>query len=599
MRVFRSASASRTTLASLGALYVLVVVLTVVLINRILVTPPDFNLGFAWVLIVFGALFAVGLVAAVMVSIVRLLRDRQQGRPGSGFKGRLTGFFALVVFLAAVPQGIVSVSFLAAGFDVVFQSETSQAISDGLAVTLDYYEENIRTLRMLADDGTVEEVLNRRLPDVLSGDVDGDTSLEIWPEFLQRVPTTEAVQVFDSTGGEIAVLGNAEFARRTMPSVGGIRDDPTVTRGTIAGISALQLVVPVSQGPAAVVVLTARVPERLEQTARSLTAAQELFERFERLRSPLLLVLTAVYGVFAAPILLLSILAGFFLSDRIMRPIEALEDATRRVSEGDYSVRILTRPGDDLGVLVVSFNRMVTELDRTRRRMAQAEKVQAWQEIAQRLAHEVKNPLTPIKLAAERLQRRYQAGAADFEEVMDRTVSTIIREVDALTALLNEFRSFSRMPEPQFVQVHLGELLREVSDVYRDHPGVSISLEGVPEQMWISADRGQLRQVFVNLITNAVEAAGGSVSLLISAHEVQRGRQSICRVRVEDDGPGIPEDLRESLFDPYVTSKNRGTGLGLAIVERIVFDHDGRISYESAPGSGTTFVIDLPVEQAL
>ena len=346
------------------------------------------------------------------------------------------------------------------------------------------------------------------------------------------------------------------------------------------------------------VVLTARVPERLERTARSLTAAQELFERFERLRSPLLLVLTAVYGVFAAPILLLSVLAGFFLSDRIMRPIEALEDATRRVSEGDYNVRILTRPGDDLGVLVVSFNRMVTELDRTRRRMAQAEKVQAWQEIAQRLAHEVKNPLTPIKLAAERLQRRYRAGAADFEEVMDRTVATIVREVDALTALLNEFRSFSRMPEPQFEQVHLGELLREVSDVYRDHPGVSVSLEGVPEQMWISADRGQLRQVFVNLITNAVEAAGGSVSMLISAHEVQRGRQSICRVRVEDDGPGIPEDLRESLFDPYVTSKNRGTGLGLAIVERIVFDHDGRISYESAPGSGTTFVIDLPVEQA-
>lgn len=597
MKVFRSASASRTTLASLGALYVLVVVLTVVLINRILVAPPDFDLGFAWVLVVFGALFAVGLIAAVVVSIIRLLRDRQQGRPGSGFKGRLTGFFALVVFLAAVPQGIVSVSFLAAGSDVVFRSGTSQAISDGLAVTLDYYEKNIRDLQVLASDGTVEEVLNRRLPQALNGN--DEPAQEIWPEFLQRIPTTEAVQVFDRSGGEIAVLGDREFARRSVPSLGGIGGEPTVTRGTIAGIAALQLVVPISEGPASVVVLTARVPELVEQTARSLTDAQELFGRFEALRVPLLFVLTAVYGVFAAPILLLSILAGFFLSDRIMRPIEALEDATRRVAEGDYSVRILTRPGDDLGVLVVSFNRMVTELDRTRRRMAQAEKVQAWQEIAQRLAHEVKNPLTPIKLAAERLQRRYQAEAVDFEEVLHRTVSTIIREVDALTALLNEFRSFSRMPEPQFVQMYLGELLREVSDVYRDNPSVSISLTGVPEQMRISADRGQLRQVFVNLITNAVEAAGGTVSMLISAHEVQRDRQSICRVRVEDDGPGIPEDLRESLFDPYVTSKNRGTGLGLAIVERIVFDHDGRISYESAPGSGTTFVLDLPMEQGL
>ncbi len=599
VRVLRSASASRTTLASLGALYVLVVVLTVALINRVLITPPDFDFGFAWVLFVFGALFAIGLIGAVGVSIFRLVRDRQTGRPGSGFKAQLTGFFALVVFLSAVPQGIVSVSFLASGFDVIFQSNTAQAISDGLAVTLDYYENSIRDFRILADDGTLEEAVARHLPET-SG-TDETEFREIWPEILRRIPATEAVQVFDQTGAELLVLGDRAFARRTMPGTSGRGGDATVTRGTIGGVPALQLVAPISvpDVSAAVVVVTARVPERLEQTARSLTAAQELFTRFERLRSPLLFVLIAMYGVFAAPILLLSILAGFFLSDRIMRPIEALEDATRRVAEGDYSVRILTRPGDDLGVLVVSFNRMVTELDRARRRMAQAEKVQAWQEIAQRLAHEVKNPLTPIKLAAERLQRRYQASAPDFEDVLDRTVSTIIREVDALTALLNEFRSFSRMPEPQFEQIPLAELLRHVADIFRDQHDVSISLAGVSDELIIVADRGQLRQVFVNLITNAVEAAGGSVSILISAHEVQRGRESICRVRVEDDGPGIPEDLRESVFDPYVTSKSRGTGLGLAIVERIVFDHDGRISYESAPRSGTTFVIDLPVEQSV
>ncbi|MFW5694513.1 MAG: ATP-binding protein [Alkalispirochaeta sp.] len=597
MRVLRNASASRTTIASLGALYVLVVVLTVALINRVLGAPPDFDFGFAWVLFLFGALFAVGLITAVVASIVRLLRDQQAGRPGSGFKARLTGFFALVVFLSAVPQGIVSVSFLASGFDVIFQADTAQAIRDGLTVTLDYYENSIRDLRILADDGTIDEVVNRHLPQGTDGN--DEASQEMWPEILQRIPATEAVQVFDQTGSELVMLGNRAFARRTAPAIAGLGNDPTVTRGTRAGVPALQLVAPVTDGPAAVVVITARVPERLEQTARTLTEAQELFARFERLRSPLLVVLIAVYGIFAIPILLLSILAGFFLSDRIMRPIEALEDATRRVAEGDYSVRILTRPGDDLGVLVVSFNRMVTELDRARRRMAQAEKVQAWQEIAQRLAHEVKNPLTPIKLAAERLQRRYEADAPDFEDILNRTVSTITREVDALTALLNEFRSFSRMPEPQFEPVSVAELLHHVADIYQDQPSVSISLAGVADDLVISADRGQLRQVFVNLITNAVEAAGGTVTILISAHEVQRGRESMCRVRLEDDGPGIPEDLRESVFEPYVTSKNRGTGLGLAIVERIVFDHDGRISYESAPGSGTTFVIDLPVEQSV
>jgi nitrogen fixation/metabolism regulation signal transduction histidine kinase len=265
------------------------------------------------------------------------------------------------------------------------------------------------------------------------------------------------------------------------------------------------------------------------------------------------------------------------------------------VADGDYTVRILTRPGDDLGVLVVSFNRMVNELDRARRRMAQAEKVQAWQEIAQRLAHEVKNPLTPIKLTAERLQRRYEVGAADFPDVLHRAVDTIRREVDALTEMLDEFRSFSRMPEPQFYPISIEHVFAEAAAVYHDFPGVDIDLSGIASNLEIDADRGQIRRVVLNLFANAVEAADGRVRIVVSAHEIQREGVPTCRIRIDDDGPGIPPELGESLFKPYVTSKSSGTGLGLAIVERIVFDHEGGISYESAPGSGTTFVVDLPL----
>ena len=618
MRVLRNASASRTTLASLGALYVLVVVLTVVLINRILVDPLDFDFGFAWVLVALGILFPLGLLVAVGISVARLVRDRHQNRPGSGFKARLTGFFALVVFLAAVPQGIVSVSFLSAGLDILFRTDTARAIRDGLGITLDYYENEVHDLRVFAADGSLTEILNRNLDEVLSEPADAGSGAApasapasaLWNEVNRRIPTAAAIQVFDAAGAELLFRGARVFARSAAPPLGVPGDEPAVTRSAIAGEAVLQLVTPVGIGAgspepggngsaaaAATAVVTARLPAGLEETARRLTDAQELFARFSGVRSTVLTVLAAVYGVFTAPILLLSIMAGFFLSDRIMRPIESLEDATRRVADGDYTVRILTRPGDDLGVLVVSFNRMVTELDRARRRMAQAEKVQAWQEIAQRLAHEVKNPLTPIKLAAERLQRRYVAGAPDFGDVLSRTVDTIVREVDALTALLNEFRSFSRMPEPSVAAVDLSELFRDIAAVYRDNPDVTVTTEGVPEGTTVEADRGQLRQVFTNLMTNSVEAAAGRVSVAISAHVIQRGRETICRIRVEDDGPGIPEELRDSLFEPYVTSKNRGTGLGLAIVERIVFDHDGRISFESAPGSGTTFVVDLPVEQ--
>jgi nitrogen fixation/metabolism regulation signal transduction histidine kinase len=511
-----------------------------------------------------------------------------------------------------VPQGIVSVSFLGAGIDMIFRSGTADAVRGGLDLALDYYERHVYDVRQVASDGTLQRLVDARpeiapLEEGAAGDatsaetqppVDPAPVIDLWPELARRLPRAATVQLFDREGRSIHAAGEDLFVR-TIPGPAGVVDgSPRIGRATIAGEAVLQMVAPVTFGEArspGAAVLTVRFPENLERTARLLTDSQSLFTRFDSARPTVLVLLALTYGVFAAPILLLAVMAGFFLSDRIMRPIEALEEATRRVSDGDYSVRILTRPGDDLGVLVVSFNRMVTELDRARRRMAQAEKVQAWQEIAQRLAHEVKNPLTPIRLAAERLERRYLAEAPDFGEVLTRTVRTITREVDALTGLLDEFRSFSRMPEPRFAPVEVLPLLREVAAVYRDNPEVAIILEGVDPASSVAGDRGQLRQVFVNLFTNAIEAAG-TVRVVVSSHRIERGDRSVLRLRVEDDGPGIPEEIRDTIFDPYVTSKNRGTGLGLAIVERIVFDHDGRISCESAPGSGATFVIDLPVE---
>jgi two-component system, NtrC family, nitrogen regulation sensor histidine kinase NtrY len=613
VKVLRNASASRTTLASLGALYLLVVTLTVILINRILAAPIDTAEGIGWVLAGFGVLFALGLLVALGVSVLRLLRDRGRGRPGSGFKARLTGFFSLVVLLAAVPQGIVSVSFLEAGIDMIFRSGTADAVRGGLDLALDYYERHVYDVRQVAIDGTLQRLIDERAEILVASDVPAPAGLmqpemeppvevpavaALWPELARRLPRTATVQLFDLQGRSVHAAGEELFVRTAAGPAGVVDGTPRIGRATIAGEAVLQMVAAVVIGPERVpgaAILTVRFPENLERTARLLTDSQSLFTRFESVRPTVLLLLAITYGIFAAPILLLAVMAGFFLSDRIMRPIEALEEATRRVSDGDYTVRILARPGEDLGVLVVSFNRMVTELDRARRRMAQAEKVQAWQEIAQRLAHEVKNPLTPIRLAAERLERRYQADAPDFGEVLTRTVRTIMREVDALTGLLDEFRSFSRMPEPQFAPVAILPLLREVAAVYRDNPEVAIVLEGVDPDASVAGDRGQLRQVIVNLLTNSIEAAG-TVRVVVSSHRIERGNRAILRLRVEDDGPGIPEEIRDTIFDPYVTSKNRGTGLGLAIVERIVFDHDGRISCESAPGSGATFVIDLPVE---
>lgn len=581
MRVLRNASASRTTIASLAVLYLVVVVLTVLVSERLVLQPVELSGRFAIVFAGIGLIFPTILLVAIAASIVRLVRERRARRPGSGFKGRLTAFFALMVVLAAVPQGIISVVTLSSALETVLASDTGQAIRGGLDLALSYYDEQVQALEVLAEDELIRRAAaERRFED-------------LYRRVVRRIPRTVALEVYDVTGESLWFRGDARYQGvLDLPPSAATRGPARINRIAIPTMSILRLVAPV-EGEG-FFVLNSVLPQNFEMVARNLSEAATVFGQLESLRPNLLFAVAGLYMVFASPLFLLAILAGFFLSDRIMRPIESLEAATRQVAEGDYSVRILVRAHDDLGLLVQSFNRMVTELDRSRKRLAQTEKVQAWQEIAQRLAHEVKNPLTPIRLAAERLRRRYESGSEDFGEVLHRTVATIVREVDLLSGMLNEFRSFTRMPEPQIADIHLAPLLREVAMMFADRGEVRIDSDGVDPNLTIRADRGQIRQVVLNLFTNAVEAGGGKVRVLCRTDLVQKGDATYARLRVEDDGPGIPQTVRETIFDPYVTTKEHGTGLGLAIVERIIFDHNGQISVESVTGVGTSFVIDLP-----
>lgn len=589
MRTFRGTSASFTTVISLGVLYLTVVLLTVLLSREVLRSREDFQLHITILFAALGVLFALVLLVIVGINVARLLRERRRGLPGSTLKSRMSLVFALVVMLAAIPQGVVSVSFLSSALDLLFSTGTSTALAQGLQLSLLIYDRQVEVLEQIVADETVTNLLlAATTPEGMDADL-------LRSRLSQRLPLLAAVQVSDGTGEEILFSG-AGHLRRSDFSTRSASRQPVISRFSVGGEGYVRLVQRAELPGEPVVMITTSLPDGFEAAARNLTQARATFDRLEQLRPLFVLYVGLVYGVFAAPILLIAILASFFLSDRIMRPIESLEEATRRVAEGDYSVRILGRPNDDLGLLVISFNNMVTDLDRARRRMAQAEKVQAWQEIAQRLAHEIKNPLTPIRLAAERLRRRYEADAPDFGDVLNRTVETIVREVDALSTLLNDFRSFARIPRPSRELTGLKNLVREAAAVYREDPRITIDTEGMDPELRVPVDRNQIRQVVTNLITNAGEAAGEKVTVRFRTDLVRKNNVSYCRLRVEDDGPGIPGDLGRRVFDPYVTSKRDGTGLGLAIVQRIVYDHDGQIGFETAPGSGTTFIIDLPTD---
>jgi nitrogen fixation/metabolism regulation signal transduction histidine kinase len=238
----------------------------------------------------------------------------------------------------------------------------------------------------------------------------------------------------------------------------------------------------------------------------------------------------------------------------------------------------------EIGELVSAFNRMTGDLAANRRELLRAERVAAWQGIARRLAHEIKNPLTPINLALHRIGKRSE------DATVSECVEAALEETDNLQRLADEFSQFARLPAPTPETLDLVELLQGVCELYLDAERFELRWEGWPETAPIHADPGQMRQVFGNLVKNAAEAMGESGKLTLI---LEPGPADARVVILADTGLGFDRPPEE-LFEPYITSKATGTGLGLAIARRIVEDHGGRLDAVPGSGGGARLRVELP-----
>jgi len=292
----------------------------------------------------------------------------------------------------------------------------------------------------------------------------------------------------------------------------------------------------------------------------------------------------------------LAFVIALLLSWNLGRPIAKLAAETRKVASGEARP-LRVRGSGEMAELARSFDDMLESLDVTRRRLAAATRVAAWREVARRVAHEVKNPLAPIRAAVETLRRLRARGDPEFDAYFDEATRTVLDEVHRISNIVTEFTAFARLPAPRPQELDLMEVARQIVKLHEagTKAKIQVVVERVPPP--VRADRDQIVQVLTNLVQNALDAVkaqgeAGEVKVTIGV-DAARG----VRLTVSDNGPGVAPEIAARLFEPYATTKREGTGLGLAIAQRIAIEHDGELSYvPTAAGNGAAFRLVLPID---
>lgn len=292
---------------------------------------------------------------------------------------------------------------------------------------------------------------------------------------------------------------------------------------------------------------------------------------------------------------LLSFTIAVFISNTITLPLRLLQQKIARISLSEQNEKIDYTGDDEVGSLVREYNEMVDQLQLSAELLAKSERESAWREMAKQIAHEIKNPLTPMKLSIQHLQRTAgERGDREWSERVDKISQTLIEQIDNLSSIATEFSNFAKMPLAKNEEVELSRKIMNTIDLFKEDESCEIEyLNKAGKPLIVYADKKQLSRVFINLIKNGIQAVPDDreVRISITLEKID----NFARVSIRDNGRGIPVEIREKLFQPNFTTKSSGMGLGLAIVRNIINNAGGTINYNTDPGNGSVFFVDLPL----
>jgi nitrogen fixation/metabolism regulation signal transduction histidine kinase len=289
-------------------------------------------------------------------------------------------------------------------------------------------------------------------------------------------------------------------------------------------------------------------------------------------------------------LLAISVFIALVVSNWLIGPLQVVARSVRNLELGKNNQKISYQNDDEIGALVKAYNEKLAELEQAAQQIARSERESAWRDLAQQIAHEIKNPLTPMKLNIQHLLRKMETEDADAKDLAQKSLPSLIEQIDALARMANEFARFAKLPEPNFERLELNGFLDQATTLF-DEDQTKIHYQPNNTLLWVSADKDMLNQVFHNLLLNAKQATVNTAEAQISVKASVE--EDHVEIAIQDNGIGIDAEQQERIFTPYFTTKSSGSGIGLSVVRQIIEKHNGSIRFESIPNKGTTFYIRL------
>ncbi|HOF00229.1 MAG TPA: ATP-binding protein [Spirochaetota bacterium] len=553
------------------------------------------------ILLLFLSVLSTVLLVFIIVYIIKLIISVIRNEFGSKMRLRMTLVFIFLTALPIIPFIQIGTKFIESSMNVWFSEDIGASLDLSEEVIKEYYDE--KKLILIERVKAVDEYIKKN--SIVSGNIAGSL------EAFIRLTNANNITLWDKNGRIIGQAGDKLFdiSSEDKFPYDSSSSAPIYLFDNYSGIffqeksEDLYLIIPSkiiiedSGDTIGFLNIASKVNPNFKNVFTKIEDSLRSYNIVSLYKKFFIGGFSILFVAVIFPIILIVLVISIFLTKEFVEPIANLSDATKRIAKGDYNFIIERDYTDEFKILVDSFNSMIGEIEFSRKKLSQKEKIATWQEIARRMAHEIKNPLTPIRLSSERVLKRYTENRDDFAEILTKGTKIILGEVDRMDRLLREFSNIAKLPNTNKELGGIYDILKDLTDLMASNSkNIKIILNfDINNDFLINRDSLQLKSVFMNIIQNALDSMKNDGVITIDVFKKIIGFTEYAVIKITDQGEGVVTESDADIFEPYYSTKENGIGLGLAIVQRIVQEHEGRIYYETKPTVGTSFFIELPI----